>query len=712
MSNDVRINITTDASQAEQGMSRVRSSMQQTESASASLTSAFATLGGAAGIGMYIKSTIEAALSAEKLNAQFKATTTSAGMAAKEMQFIREESQRLGLNFTSTAEAYAKFMASTRNTSVEGEATRKIFSGVSEAVTALKLSGEQANGIFLALSQMMSKGKVSAEELRGQLGERLPGAFKLAADAMGLTTAELDKQITDGKIMSSDLLPKLAEELHKTYGIAAAESAKGGAAEIERWNNTLQESKRLMGEVFLPVLVEVLKTFNSGVDILKPFLYTINSIKIEATDMVEKFIALKDAGGLIGLITGGAEARAELREQFKAIDQMSEYSKDKFYNKLNPNSSSTKSAVELAAEKARVADAVAKEAAAKTKAAAEKLAKEKEEYDKLIQQKEIQRLQDQSKVKHDILRTEEKFAATTLKALQDKKKEIQDIQMAFLDSDRQFEEQRRQILGDYSGGFAFLDPDASAQQKAASLRDKLIEQEKQYQEISDPKEKTQRLVALSNEWGNLTQKIDFANMSQSEKMMQISAIEEERVRLQQQIRQGAEDEKRALEETYDTALVKVREYKAEVEALDALIKNMSREITIDMKINKSALAVAAAGGSVDNTDYSEQALYNAVGADTYNSWSSSSGGMGAGDSISSYAVGTSYIGQTGLRQVHAGEMISSRQEVSRLNRSGGTVNMTGGINVTVQGGDTSQQTAAQIARQILPEIQKLQGRYR
>jgi tape measure domain-containing protein len=34
---------------------------------------------------------------------------------------------------------------------------------------------------LLALNQMMSKGTIQAEELRGQLGEALPGAFGIMA---------------------------------------------------------------------------------------------------------------------------------------------------------------------------------------------------------------------------------------------------------------------------------------------------------------------------------------------------------------------------------------------------------------------------------------------------------------------------------------------------------------------------------------------------
>jgi len=146
------------------------------------------------------KELVDASLQMERVNSQMQAVAGSATAAAREIQYIREESNRLGLVFADTASAFASFSASTRNTSIEGEQTRKIFSGVAEAVTALKLNAEKTSGVFLALGQMMSKGKVQAEELRGQLGERLPGAFKLAAEAMGVSEAELNKMLEQGQV--------------------------------------------------------------------------------------------------------------------------------------------------------------------------------------------------------------------------------------------------------------------------------------------------------------------------------------------------------------------------------------------------------------------------------------------------------------------------------------------------------------------------------
>lgn len=222
------------------------------------------TVGVALSVGTVIAFTREvtnAALAAEKLQMQFKASTGSNVAAARELDYVRKLSTDLGLSFQSTATAYSKFLASTRNTSIEGAEARKVFEGVSTAVTALGLSTDEANGIFLALSQMMSKGKVSAEELNGQLGERLPGAAKMAADALGVTTAELFKMMQEGKVMSSDLLPKLAEQLHKTYGTAAEEAAKKGQAGINRFNNEVQLTAAAIGNKLLPVVNHALEGF-------------------------------------------------------------------------------------------------------------------------------------------------------------------------------------------------------------------------------------------------------------------------------------------------------------------------------------------------------------------------------------------------------------------------------------------------------------------
>ncbi len=158
----------------------------------------------------------QAGLRSERLERAFVAIEGSARSAQETLLFLRQESDRLGLSYLENAEAAKKFFAAAEGTALEQDA-RKIFSSVMEASTALGLAGSETSGILLALSQMISKGTVYAEELRLQLGERLPGAFRLAADAMGVTTAELDKMLQKGEITAEDLLPKLADTLRTKY---------------------------------------------------------------------------------------------------------------------------------------------------------------------------------------------------------------------------------------------------------------------------------------------------------------------------------------------------------------------------------------------------------------------------------------------------------------------------------------------------------------
>lgn len=205
-----------------------------------------------------IKPVIDTTLQFEKINAIFTTLTGSAAGAAQEMEFVRGEARRLGLDLTTSAEAYGKFANAAKGTALEGEQTRKIFSGVAEAARAMGLSGEETEGALLALSQMMSKGTVSAEELKGQLGERLSGAFQLAAQSMGMTTQQLNKQLEVGGLMSNDLLPKLAVRMHETYGKAAAEAAKGGASAINNFKNAVTESYNELGKAVMPTIATAL----------------------------------------------------------------------------------------------------------------------------------------------------------------------------------------------------------------------------------------------------------------------------------------------------------------------------------------------------------------------------------------------------------------------------------------------------------------------
>lgn len=194
----------------------------------------------------FVAQLFQAGVEAQKLKTTFNAVFGQ-GLGATELAFVREEANRLGLELLSTSDAYMKLAASSRNTKLEGQATKDIFSAVASAGRALSLSTDQVNGAFVAIGQIMSKGTVQSEELKGQLSERLPGAFQIAARAMGVTTAELQKMLEQGQVISEDFLPKFAIELQKTFPVGA-EAMAGMSAETERLKTAWFELKKTVME--------------------------------------------------------------------------------------------------------------------------------------------------------------------------------------------------------------------------------------------------------------------------------------------------------------------------------------------------------------------------------------------------------------------------------------------------------------------------------
>ena len=194
--------------------------------------------------GVVGKALIETQRNVDKINNALKVGKGSQQAATIEFAFLAKEAERLGLNLESSALSYAKFTAAAKNSSLTTKAQREIFLGVAEASAALSLSADETNGAMLALQQMMSKGTVQAEELRGQLGERIPGAFGLAAKAMGLTEKALGKQLELGNVLAADLLPKLAIEMRKTFGGTAAEGPEKLNGKINLLNNAFTKLKK------------------------------------------------------------------------------------------------------------------------------------------------------------------------------------------------------------------------------------------------------------------------------------------------------------------------------------------------------------------------------------------------------------------------------------------------------------------------------------
>ena len=155
--------------------------------------------------------------------------------------------------------------------------TVKVFKALTAANVALGGSQDDLNGILLAAQQVFSKGKVSAEELRGQIGERLPGAFGLFAKATGRSTAELDKALQQGEVNLQDFVT-FAESLFEKYEKDAEALYNGPNNAAQRLSDSLNKFNTQLGVLLKPIDTAFKNLFSGILSAATSFITQLNSI--------------------------------------------------------------------------------------------------------------------------------------------------------------------------------------------------------------------------------------------------------------------------------------------------------------------------------------------------------------------------------------------------------------------------------------------------
>lgn len=191
---------------------------------------------------MLAKNILNDVVALDSLKASFEGLTGSIEGSKNELKFLRQESDRLGLDFISTATSYKGLYASAKGAGLDEQFTHSLFSSVMQSGVALQSNKQSLAGALLAIEQMISKGKVSMQELRQQLGNALPGAMQIAAKSMGVTTKELEKMLSKG-MDSIKFLKAFEKQLSKEYGNKWQAGAKSLQAELNRLNNALFDLK-------------------------------------------------------------------------------------------------------------------------------------------------------------------------------------------------------------------------------------------------------------------------------------------------------------------------------------------------------------------------------------------------------------------------------------------------------------------------------------
>lgn len=219
---------------------------------------------------------IDAAANREAIRNQLSISVgTDKAAIDQEYAYIKAQADRIGIEFEEVARGYAKFAASAKMAGRSREEIRYIWEAFAEVGRVANLTTDDLGGIFKALEQMFSKGKIMAEELRLQMGDRVPGAFQVFAQALQDTFPDFNKAMEQGLITSDHVVTAakryreiVADQLPEAMQSLRAEQARLNTAVFEfqlavadsGWADTYKE--------MLPIITDFLRS-DEGVEFAK-----------------------------------------------------------------------------------------------------------------------------------------------------------------------------------------------------------------------------------------------------------------------------------------------------------------------------------------------------------------------------------------------------------------------------------------------------------
>jgi tape measure domain-containing protein len=240
------------------------------------------------------------------------AVTPSAEEARASNELLLGLMEKYNVPLQSARDGFTKLYASMAPAGFSGDEIRDLFTGITKAAATFGMSADKVDRVNYAFAQMASKGQVMSEELKGQLGDVLPGAMALFAEAAGFKgpkaiqdfSAALEDGAYKGEAMVA-LLKNVTVVMNKEFG----PGAEGAALTFQGVMNRMQNSMTLLYESFEPVAVGFLNT------VVVPMT---NGIK-QLTDGLNAFFtgtAAKTAGGF-----AIAQELERLRPSFDGIGQ-------------------------------------------------------------------------------------------------------------------------------------------------------------------------------------------------------------------------------------------------------------------------------------------------------------------------------------------------------------------------------------------------------
>jgi tape measure domain-containing protein len=189
---------------------------------------------------------------------------------AESQAAVADTSARLFIPVEQVTKSFAQLRVNTKQYGLSVEETKQILEGTILAVSSVGGSAQDVDGAMRAVVQILSKGSVQAEELRGQLGERFPGAVVKFAQANKLSFEELQQGLEQGQIGIKEFVT-FAKQNYEDY--AAFSKTLSTAPEFagRRLQVALEQISLEVGSLFGPMGAGIQDALTSAINGISDF---------------------------------------------------------------------------------------------------------------------------------------------------------------------------------------------------------------------------------------------------------------------------------------------------------------------------------------------------------------------------------------------------------------------------------------------------------
>lgn len=202
-------------------------------------------------IGAMMASVTQGAATIAQLQRGLALASIDAKDFAEAQQAIKESSDTLVVPIEQVYRQFTQLRVNTKQYNLTVKDTQEILEGVVLAVSSTGGSLEDVSGAMRAVVQIFSKGSVQAEELRGQLGERFPGAVVKFAQANKMSFDELQSNLEQGKVTVGDFV-EFAKKNYEDYAKFAERLATGPEFAGRRLEKAMADMQLAIGSALGP----------------------------------------------------------------------------------------------------------------------------------------------------------------------------------------------------------------------------------------------------------------------------------------------------------------------------------------------------------------------------------------------------------------------------------------------------------------------------